>query len=63
MSTTGGRFTTWLSPTERLALDTKASEEDSTSNYIMRKALRQYVGKEALKAAAQQVMDVTGNTE
>ncbi len=59
----GGRFTAWFSPTERVALKARAKDEDSTENYIVRMALRQYLGKDALKGAAEEVMDVAGNTE
>lgn len=57
----GGRFTAWFSNTERRALDTYAAEHDATVNWVVRKAVRKFLGAEALKAAAQQVMDVTGN--
>lgn len=57
----GGRFTAWFSDTERRALNTAAEAEDSTVNWIVRRAVRQYLGKDALKQAAQEVMDVTGN--
>jgi len=57
----GGRFTAWFSATERRALDAAARSEESTVNYIVRKAVRQYLGSDALKEAAQSVMDVTGN--
>lgn len=58
----GGRFTAWFSETERTALEARALEEKTPTNYIVRMAVRQYLGKEALKAAAQKVMDVAGNT-
>lgn len=57
----GGRFTAWFSDTERLALERKAKDDDATINYIIRRAVRKYIGTEALKAAAESVMVVPGN--
>lgn len=60
-SRSGGRFTAWFSPIERRALEVAAERENGTLNFIVRKAVRQYLGKEALKKAAEDVMVVTGN--
>lgn len=59
----GGRFTAWFSDTERRALETRAAEADATVNYIVRRAVRKYLGPEALKKAAEDVMDVAGNKQ
>ncbi len=63
-----GRFTAWFSATERRALEAVAEKERCTVNYIIRTAIRQYVGSDALKTAARGILDeseevvpVTGN--
>lgn len=56
-----GRFTSWFSATERHALEKRAAADGVHLNYIVRMAVREYLGKDALKEAAQEVMDVTGN--
>lgn len=58
-----GRFTAWFSATERTALKAHADAESATENYIVRMAVRKYLGKDKLKAAAEEVMDVAGNAE
>ena len=57
----GGRFTAWFSETERRALETRAVSEQATLNYVFRKAIREYLGPDALKEAADNVMHVAGN--
>lgn len=57
----GGRFTAWFSATERAALNAEAELEGTTVNWVVRKAVRRYLGKDKLKAAAETVMGVTGN--
>jgi hypothetical protein len=57
----GGRFTAWFSDTERTALEARALEEGTPTNYVVRMAVRKYLGKDALKQAAEKVMDVSGN--
>lgn len=63
-----GRFTAWLSAPERRALESVARDEEATEAFIVRKAVRKYVGNKALlKAAAELNTEaqtlVTGNSE
>lgn len=58
---TNNRFTAWFSATERRALNTLANKQGVTVNYLVRIAVREYLGPEALKKAASDVMDVTRN--
>lgn len=57
----GSRFTAWFSATERRALEVAAERENATINFIVRRAVRKYLGTEALKKAADDVMVVTRN--
>jgi hypothetical protein len=57
----GARFTAWFSDVERDALSKRAAEENTTVNWVVRTAVRKFLGKEALKEAAERVMDVAGN--
>ena len=59
----GGRFTAWFSPVERSALEAEAAREGDTVSYVVRKAVRKYLGPDKLKEAAETVMDVAGNRE
>lgn len=65
-----GRFTTWLSAVERHALETAAREQGKTIATLIRLAVRQYVGTDALKKAACELVGeeppgvgVTGNND
>jgi len=55
------RVTSWLTSIERRALEVRAAEENCTLNFLMREAVRQYLGKDALKAAAEDLVAVTSN--
>lgn len=57
----GKRFTAWFSATERRALEVRAEDEGTTINYIVRRAVRAYLGNQALKDAHEDVTAVTGN--
>lgn len=52
----GARFTCWLSERERNALDELADREDTSVNYIVRSAVRQYLQRRGL-------LPVTTDTE
>lgn len=65
-----GRFTTWLSVVERHALETAAQQQGKTVATLIRLAVRQYIGTDALKRAACElvgetppVANVTSNTD
>lgn len=55
LPTEAGRFTAWFSAIERRALERLAREQDSTVNYVVRVAVRQYIGKNRLLAAAREL--------
>lgn len=55
------RLTAWLTGIERKALDDRATAENCTLNFLVREAIRQYLGKDALKAAAEDLTAVTSN--
>ena len=40
----GVRFTAWFSRKERLAITRAASDQECSDNYIVRSAVRQYLG-------------------
>lgn len=68
MAKEAGRFTAWFSGPERRALESTARDEQATAGFIVRKAVRQYVGKKALLKAAGELDAevqtlVTGNSE
>lgn len=54
-----GRFTTWLSAAERHALEHHAQANGMTVANVIRTAVRQHLGTDALKAAA---MELAGET-
>jgi hypothetical protein len=41
------RFTSWLTPAERAALKAKAREWHASENYVLRYALRDFLGMNA----------------
>lgn len=55
------RMTAWFSPTERHALQTEADRVDATVGWVIRRAVRKYLGPEKMKKAAEYVMDVADN--
>lgn len=55
------RFTAWLNPIERKALELEAEQQHSTMNFVLRMALREYLGKDALYRAGELVTGVTRN--
>lgn len=57
----GSRFTAWFSSIERKALEDRALKDGTPTNYVVRLAVRRYLGREALKKAADEVMDVMSN--
>lgn len=54
------RFTSWLSFKEYTAVDDEAERLGTSKNYVVRKAIRQYLGFEEKPA---DVADVTRNHE
>lgn len=61
MREAGGRFTAWFSMIERHALEVEAERANATISWIVRVAVRRYLGKEALKQAAEDVINVASN--
>lgn len=57
----GSRFTAWISDIERRGLEIEAKRREVTLNFLVRKAIRKYLGPEVLREAAEDVMDVTRN--
>lgn len=55
----GIRFTTWLSESERDAIHQRATEQNTSDNYIIRMAIRAYLGMDNRTREAETV--VTGN--
>ena len=53
----GVRFTAWMSEEERRMIDELAAERSMSRNYIVRRAIRQFLGLEE----RQKVTDVTRN--
>lgn len=60
MSDQNVRFTCWISPKERAALQAMAEKNGASANYILRMALRQYIG---LPVPQLQMLHVTNGTE
>lgn len=60
MSQPGVRFTTWISPKERRMIDELAKSENMSRNYIVRKAIREFLGLENHQSP--QLLHVTNDT-